>query len=99
MQTYQPNIFVDRDDTFFGVCEAIGEDFRFNANLLRLALALALFFNPLAALAAYAALGLLVAVSRWFAPNPQPASVEESAEPAPQTADNQVPEPELAAAA
>jgi phage shock protein C len=81
MQTYQPNIFVDRDDTFFGICEAIGEDFRIPANLLRVGLALVLFFNPLAALAAYAGLGVLVFVSRWFAPNPQPAIREVEAEP------------------
>ena len=32
-----------RDDTFFGVCEAIGEDLGINAQLLRLGFALALW--------------------------------------------------------
>lgn len=69
MQDYQPNVFA-RDDTFFGVCQALGEDFGFHPNLLRVAFALALFWNPLGALAAYAAAGLVVGLSRWLAPNP-----------------------------
>jgi len=57
-----------RDDTFFGVCQALGEDFRFNPLFLRLAFAGLLFWNPLAAIGAYAAAGLVVGVSRWFVP-------------------------------
>ena len=79
MQTAQSNVFVDRDDTFFGVCEALGEDFRFNPQFLRVGFALALFFNPLAAVAAYVAAGALVAITRWAVPNP-PAPVEEAEE-------------------
>ena len=30
------NLFT-RDDTFFGICEGVGEDFGFNANWRRLA--------------------------------------------------------------
>lgn len=59
-----------RDDTFFGVCEAIGEDFGFHANWLRLGLAVALFFSPTAVIGGYFAAGILVALSRWIAPNP-----------------------------
>ena len=70
MQDYQPSV-IARDDTFFGVCHALGEDFRFPPNLLRLALALALFWNPAAAIGAYAGLGLIVGVSRWLVPNPR----------------------------
>ena len=85
MQDYQPSV-IARDDTFFGVCHALGEDFRFPPNLLRLALALALFWNPLAAIGAYAGLGVLVGLSRWLVPNPRipaetPTFIE--AEPAP----------------
>ena len=78
----QANLFT-RSDTFFGVCEAIGEDFRFHPNLLRLPLGLLLLWNPVAVLALYAALGAAVALSRWLYPNPkaeQPAAA--AAEPA-----------------
>lgn len=70
MQDYQPSVFA-RDDTFFGVCQALGEDFRFPPTLLRMAFALALFWNPLASLGAYAAAGMLVALSRLLVPNPR----------------------------
>lgn len=63
---------ITRDDTFFGVCEAIGEDFGFHANWLRIALAVGTFFSPLGAVAAYAALGVLVLASRLLAPAPAP---------------------------
>ena len=59
-----------RDDTFFGVCEALGEDFRFNANILRVALGVLVLWNPVAILSFYAGAGVLVFVSRWLAPNP-----------------------------
>jgi phage shock protein PspC (stress-responsive transcriptional regulator) len=59
-----------RDDTMFGVCEAIGEDFGFSPALLRIAFALALFWSPLAAIGGYALAGLLVALSRWLVPEP-----------------------------
>lgn len=68
MQT--SNLFT-RDDTFFGICEAIGEDFGFNANWLRLALAGALFFSPVGVIAFYFLLGGIVALSRWLAPAPR----------------------------
>lgn len=70
MRNAQPNVFLGRDDTFFGVCEALGEDLRINANLLRLGFALATFFSPLGAIAAYAGAGLLVALTRLIAPAP-----------------------------
>jgi len=69
---------IARPDTFLGVCEGIGEDLGFHPNFLRIALAGLLFWNPIAALAAYAGLGLLVGLSRWLFPNPraQAAAVE-----------------------
>ena len=75
-----PSVFT-RDDTFFGVCEALGEDLRIPPTLLRIGFALALFFNPIAAVGAYLGLGLFVAALRWFVPNPTvqlPAEVEEA---------------------
>ena len=57
-----------RNDTLLGVCEAIGQDFGFNANLLRIALAIGLFFTPVGMIALYLGLGAAVAASRWFFP-------------------------------
>ncbi|HVF37468.1 MAG TPA: PspC domain-containing protein [Sphingomicrobium sp.] len=62
-----------RNDTILGVCEAIGQDFGFNPNWLRLAFIAPIFFAPLASLGVYLGLGLLVAATRWFAPH-RPAS-------------------------
>jgi phage shock protein PspC (stress-responsive transcriptional regulator) len=73
MQTSQPSVFTS-DRTLFGVCEALGEDLRFNPILLRVPLAICLMINPLGVIAAYFGLGLLVAFTRFVAPNPGPAA-------------------------
>ena len=70
MQAFQPSILA-RDDTFFGVCHALGEDFGLNPLFLRLGFALLLFFSPVAAVGGYAAAGVIVAVSRLLVPNPR----------------------------
>jgi phage shock protein PspC (stress-responsive transcriptional regulator) len=75
---------IARDDTLLGVCHAIGEDFGFNPLYLRIAFAVVLFWSPVGAFAGYAALGALVAFSRWMVPVPPAAGaqddpVEESA--------------------
>lgn len=70
MQSEQGSLFT-RDDTFFGVCEGLGQDFGIHPNFLRLALAGALFWNPPVAAAAYAAGGLVVFVSRLIVPEPK----------------------------
>ena len=57
-----------RDDTFFGVCQGLGEDLGISGNWFRLALALTLFFSPLGAVVAYAVGGLLVFTSRMLVP-------------------------------
>ena len=66
----QPNLFT-RPDTFFGVCQGLGEDLRIHPNLFRIALAGLLFWNPLAAIGAYAVLALIVGASRWIVPSPK----------------------------
>ncbi|HEX8641266.1 MAG TPA: PspC domain-containing protein [Allosphingosinicella sp.] len=84
MQDVHTNL-IARDDTFFGVCQGLGEDLGIHPNLLRLALAVLLFWNPVAVLAGYAAAGLLVALTRWLVPNPRiaaPAQPEAEAAPA-----------------
>ena len=58
----------NRPDTLFGICEGVGQDFGFNPNYLRVALAVSMIWNPVAVLAAYVLLGAAVAVSRWVAP-------------------------------
>jgi phage shock protein C len=62
-----------RSDTILGVCEAIGQDFGFNPLWLRLVFVGTIFFAPIAGIATYLGLGLVVAAARFFAPS-QPAS-------------------------
>ena len=73
MQASQPSL-IARDDTFFGVCAGLGEDFGFNPIWLRIAFAAFLFFNPPAAIGTYFAAGAVVLVSRWISPNPRQAA-------------------------
>jgi phage shock protein PspC (stress-responsive transcriptional regulator) len=69
MPNTNTNILVGRNDTILGVCEAIGQDFGFHPNWLRVALAVMVYFAPVAVIGSYFALGLVVAASRWFAPD------------------------------
>ncbi|MFL6733234.1 MAG: PspC domain-containing protein [Sphingomicrobium sp.] len=57
-----------RNDTFFGVCEGIGQDFGFHSNWLRIALALGFYFSPFVIVGIYLGLGALVAGSRFAFP-------------------------------
>jgi phage shock protein PspC (stress-responsive transcriptional regulator) len=96
----QTSLFT-RNDTIFGACEGIGEDFGFNPQILRVALAGVMFWSPVVALGAYAAIAVTVLVSRKLFPNPAAASTAT----APQQlavaaeANNDAPAVELAAAA
>ncbi len=63
-----------RNDTILGVCEAIGQDFGFHPNWLRVAFALAVYFAPVAVISTYLALGVIVAISRKVAPDQQVAA-------------------------
>lgn len=67
MQNETTNLF-RRRDTFFGICEAVGQDFGFNPLYLRLAFIAPLFFFPAQTFAAYFALGLVVLASRLIFP-------------------------------
>ncbi|TPG21171.1 PspC domain-containing protein [Sphingomonas koreensis] len=77
----QSSSLFNRPDTLFGVCEGVGQAFGFNANYLRIALAVALLWNPVAVIAAYGALGVAVALSRLLVPvkRPIPAAAAVSA--------------------
>ncbi len=61
----------DRPDTFFGVCEGLGQDLGFNANYLRVLLGVAVLWNPVVVITAYVVLGLVVALARWCYPVPR----------------------------
>ena len=98
MQTAQPSL-LSRSDTLLGACEGLGEDFGFNPQYLRVALAALLFWSPLASVGAYALIAAAVLLSRWLFPNPQPASHQLDAVGAPLTAGNDGDAVELAAAA
>ena len=68
-QTARPTPLPLRSDTFLGVCEAIGRDLGFHPNWLRVALSLGMFFSPLGAILTYLGLGVIVALTRWIAPD------------------------------
>lgn len=77
MPNANTNILVGRNDTILGVCEAIGQDFGFHPNWLRVALASLVYFAPVAVIGGYLALGVVVAITRWVAPDqaaPQPSA-------------------------
>ncbi len=105
MQSVSPNVFT-RDDTIFGVCQALGEDFRFNPVILRVVFSLGVFVNARLVIGAYLALGVVVLISRLLVRNPRPAAVPRepvaaeapTAEPTPARCDNDR-EQEMAAAA
>ena len=68
MKPATTNLFF-RNDTILGVCEALGRDFGFHPNWLRVTLACAVFFAPAAVIGGYLALGAVVALARWIAPD------------------------------
>ena len=57
-----------RAHTILGVCEAIGEDFGFSPNWLRIPFAASVLLSPTMAIAAYLALGGVVLASRLIFP-------------------------------
>ncbi len=64
--TTAPNkpVFFGREDTMLGICEAVGQDFGFNPNWLRVAFGAVLVLNPVVVIASYFVLGGMVLVSR-----------------------------------
>lgn len=79
MSNRQPSLFA-RDDTFFGICEGLGEDLGINPLFIRLIFVFALFFNPAMTIAAYFGTGVLVLASRLVFPRPRLASPSPQAE-------------------
>lgn len=60
--------FLGRPDTFFGICEAIGQDTGIPANLIRIALGAGVLFAPVLVIASYLVMGVAVVVSRLLFP-------------------------------
>lgn len=87
---------IARSDTFLGVCEGLGEDLGISGNWFRIAFALALFWSPLGAIAAYFAAGALVLLTRLIVRAPRPTAKVVSL-PAKAAADCEVEELSLAA--
>jgi len=83
MENETTNLF-RRRDTFFGICEAVGQDFGFNPLWLRLAFIAPLFVFPVQTFAAYFALGVVVLLSRVLFPHKTAAA---AAQPLPAIAD------------
>ena len=69
-----------RGDTMLGACEAIGQDFGFNPNWLRIVLGSLVLWNPWGAFAIYLGLAFVVGLSRLVAPQ-RLARVEEAPKP------------------
>ena len=87
-----------RNDTILGVCEAIGRDFGFHPNWLRVPLAGGVLISPIASFGIYFALGFAVLLSRLIAPAPRQIAAPQAADsPAQRTAENTA-EQELLAA-
>ena len=69
MSAHEQNVALPmRSQTLLGVCEAIGEDFGFNANYIRVPLGAIVVFNIWGAIAVYLGLGLVVLASRMLFP-------------------------------
>ena len=69
LQMTNPTPLPLRHDTILRVCEALGRDFGFNPTWLRLAFIAPIFFAPVATVAAYLGLGLIVGATHFFAPD------------------------------
>ena len=63
-----------RADTILGVCEAIGEEFGFHPNWLRVVFAAAVLWNPVVPIAIYLVIGAFAALARWLYPRPAAAA-------------------------
>lgn len=69
---------IARDDTMLGVCHAIGEDFGFNPNILRLALPILLFVAPVATVVGYLTAAVLITATRLIVREPFVAAASEA---------------------
>lgn len=59
----------NRPDTLLGICEGIGREFGFHPNILRVALAVPMIWNPIAVIGTYLGFGAALHISRLLAPS------------------------------
>lgn len=71
----KPPIF-DRPETIFGVCEALGDDFGISAHWFRAALFVLVIVWPVATLAAYLGLAVVILATRLAFPDVRAPVVE-----------------------
>lgn len=81
MQVSKGNLFT-RDDTVLGVCQGLGDDLGFNPLWLRIAFAVGVYLNPVAAIGTYFGLGILVLATRLIVREPRRAAPAVQAQPA-----------------
>jgi phage shock protein C len=60
---------IDRQAAIFGVCEALGDDFRISANWFRVALVPLILWQPLWTVVGYVAVGAVVLATRLVFPD------------------------------
>jgi phage shock protein C len=58
-----------RNDTMLGVCQSLGEDLGFNPNYLRVLFGALLIWNPMAVIAIYFGLAVIIALSHLVFPS------------------------------
>ena len=68
LAAFDPTPLPLRGDTMLGACEALGQDFGFNPNWLRVVLGSLVLWNPWGAFGIYLGLAAVVGVSRLLAP-------------------------------
>jgi phage shock protein PspC (stress-responsive transcriptional regulator) len=86
-----------RNDTMLGVCTGLGEEFGFNPNYLRVAIAALFLVSFKIAIGAYLALGIGLAVGRLLFRNKQAIMVQASSQPPVQANDTEAAPETLAA--
>ena len=79
MSTAANQALLNRPDTLLGVCEGIGREFGIHPNILRIALAVPMIWNPVAVIGTYFGLGAALWLSHKIAPNRRRAAVEPTA--------------------
>ena len=85
--TDRPATVFSREDTMLGVCEGLGQETGLPPLLFRIAFAVGLFWNPLAMIVGYLALGIALALFRWALP-PRRATFPTTDAVAPHAGDN-----------
>ena len=76
MSTSANQALFNRPDTLLGVCEGVGREFGIHPNILRIAFAVPMIWNPVAVISTYFGLGAALWLSHKIAPNRRAAAVD-----------------------